>query len=111
MMPLLFTLHLIPRPKLQECLGELPAALDPDCWESTDVARWNDHMLPDDCMAHLDEVLPRMEQHWCETVVVWGRYDEDFAEVWRQDQRVDLFEVRLDLRHSSPSSIARGSFH
>jgi hypothetical protein len=97
-----FTLHLIPRLKLLECLGELPVCLDPDLCESTDMESWDDHLLPDDCVTLLDEALPRMEHHWCETVLAWGRYDENIVEVSCQDQHIEWLSVRLDLRHPDP---------
>jgi hypothetical protein len=93
-----FDLHLIPRRKLLACFGEIPAHLERDRWENTDLASWDAHLLPDGSVTLLDAVLPRMEQHWCRTVAAWGSYEGNCVEISRKDHRIEGFSVRLDLR-------------
>jgi hypothetical protein len=97
-----FSLHLIPRPKLTEFFGDIPACLDRDLWESADLEYWGAHVLPEEATALLDGVLSRMEDHWCETVTAWGSYDGDIVEVLFEDTRIEYFYVRIDLREVTP---------
>jgi hypothetical protein len=97
-----FTLHLIPAPKLVKHFRDIPAFMDPDTWESADMECWDAHGLPDACRAMLDEVLPRMEDHWCETVSAWGSYDGHIVEVSQEGQTIEWFSVRINLRDANP---------
>jgi hypothetical protein len=97
-----FTLHLIPRPKVVECFGDIPTHLDPDLWEGMDLGSWDTHLLPEGHAALLDTVLPRMEEHWCGTVTAWGSYDGNIVEVAREDHCIEWFLVRIDLREAHP---------
>jgi hypothetical protein len=63
---------------------------------------WDAHGLPKDCTDMLDEVLRRMEDHWCETVSAWGSYDGDVVEVSYEGTNIEWFHARVDLRDANP---------
>ena len=54
----------------------------------------------------LDEVLPRLEDHWSGTTLAWGHSDCDIVEVLYAGSMVEEFAVRLDLREANPRLLA-----
>src|SRR5436853_1607273 len=93
-----FSVYLIPRPKLVEFFGDIPACVDRDLRYCADLESWGHQPLPKEWTALLGDVLPRMEDHWSETVTAWGGYDGNLVEVCQEDTAVEWFQVRIDLR-------------
>ena len=89
-----FSLHLIPRSRLRDLDGVVPARLDEDVWLADDSRWWASHKLTRDYASILDSVLPRMKQHWCRDVEAWGMYEADIVEI----SRGEGVSVRLDVR-------------
>ncbi len=103
-----FSLHLIPRGVLLAQLGGVPLRLDEETWWS-DTEWWGGHTLSDDVVNLLDEVLPRIEDHWSKNSRAWGGYDGDIVEVAYEEEggdgarTIEDFSVRFDLRQWNPA--------
>src|SRR5713101_4161220 len=93
-----FSLHLIPRPKLLERFHEIPACMDSDLWQSGETEWWDSRELPGGCATLLDEVLPRIDDHWCRTARAWGSYDGDIVQVFYENGVVESIYVRINVR-------------
>src|SRR4051812_47824044 len=89
-----FPIQLVPRSRLIQLFGSVPAKLDSDTFNS--VEWWQNVKFPAEAESFLDSFLPR-GNHWSEKALLWGNNESDHVDLWKPSNHVEEIFARVNV--------------
>jgi hypothetical protein len=89
-----YPIHLIPRSRLIQLFGSVPAKLDSQTFDS--VEWWQNIKFPKEAESFLDSFLPR-GTHWSEKALLWGDNESDHIDLWKPSNDVEEIFIRVHV--------------